>query len=241
MKTCAIMALMAVAGATGAVNAQPLGTATYSLQFSNGLNTITLGPGQSTTVSVFVSFNPGLGAWYLSGPHFTGQVLGLNYGGFSITGTPSGGNPTGSFSLLPGPGHPSLVSPYNFLPGLATMPGTSAGLGHNGVLWGHDFLFTPVHPLPENPGKVWTGIFTINPGSTPGQINLAFAGLTATGIDVSLGPIANMAIPLVADFVSNPGVGGTIFVPSPASLGLLGFAGLGAMSRRRLASGPRGD
>ncbi len=236
MKTRLIMALTAVAGAAAAANAQTLGTATYSLRFSNGLNTITLGPGQSTTVSVFVSFDPGLNAWVGSAPPLQGQVLGLNNGGFSITGTGVGGG-TGNFSVpavIPGPPpqHPALQAPWNFLPGIATNQGTSSGASHNGVLWGHMFM-GPVHPLPANPAFVWKGTFTIGAGSTSGQIDLAFTGLATTGIDVSSGPIANMGIPWVADYASDPGVGGTIFVPAPASLALLVLGGLVALRRRR--------
>ncbi len=226
MKISAIMALMAVAGAA---NAQS-GTATYSLQFGNGLNTIALGPGQSTTVTVYVSFDPGIGAQVGSALPLMGTVLGLNNGGFSITGTPGGGNATGNFSVLPGPGHPSLIAPYNFLPGVATNQGTSAGNSHNGVVWGHAFIFTPVHPLPENPGKIWTGTFTTDAGSTSGQMNLAFTGLAVTGIDVNPSLVW---FPWVAEFASDPGIGGTIFVPAPAGLALFGLIGIAALTRRR--------
>jgi PEP-CTERM motif len=223
------MALSVTAGAAAAANAQPPGIATYSLQCGNGENTIILGPGQSTTVSVFVSFDPGIGAQVGTAMPLQGEVLGLNNGGFSITGTPSGGNATGGF------GQPQQLFPYIPPPGPAPFPtqGTSVGNSHNGVLWGHQFIFTPVHPLPENPGKVWTGIFTMAAGSTSGQINLAFTGLSLTGIDVSRGPISQGAIPWVADFASSPGVGGTIFVPAPATLALLGLGGLLAFGRRR--------
>ncbi len=80
---------------------------------------------------------------------------------------------------------------------------------------------------------MWKGVFTMGAGSTSGQINLAFTGLALTGIDVSSGPISQGAIPWVATFDSSPGVGGTIFVPAPAAFALLGFAGLGALRRRR--------
>jgi MYXO-CTERM domain-containing protein len=232
MRVRTIMAVSATAGAAAAASAQPPGIATYSLQFGNGENTIVLGPGQSTTVTVFVSFEPGIGAQVGSALPLQGEVLGLNNGGFSITGTPRGGNATGNFSLLPG--MLSLIPPYNFpKPSL----GTSAGNSHNGVLWGHGFIFTPVHPLPENPGKIWTGLFTMGAWATSGQINFAFTGLTGTGIDVSSGPISQGAIPWVADFTSSPGVGGTIFVPAPAGLTLLGLGGLVALGRRRSRPG----
>ncbi len=233
MKTLANMALMAVAGAAAAASAQPLGTATYSLRFSNGLNTITLGPGQSTTVSVFVSFNPGVGAWVGSAPPLQGQVLGLNNGGFSITGTSVGGG-TGNFSVpavIPGPPvqHPALQAPYNFLPGIATNQGTSSGASHNGVIWGHGFF--QFYPPAANPGFVWQATFTAT--SATGSIQLAFTGLPVTQIDVSSGPIGSMTIPWVADYASDPGVGGTIFVPAPAGLALAGLGGFVALRRLR--------
>ncbi len=236
MKTRSMAALAVVFGAAAPAAAQAtFGTATYSLQFGNGLNAIALAPGQSTTVTVYVAFSPGIGAQVGSAPPLQGLVLGLNYGGFSITGTPSGGNAAGNFSVpavIPGPPvqHPALQFPYNFLPGVGTNQGTSAGNSHNGVIWGHGFLLTPVHPLPENPGRVWMGAFTMDAGSTSGQINLAFTGLTNTGIDVNT-PFGS--IPWVADFASNPGAGGTIFVPAPAGLALFGLTGVVALGRRR--------
>jgi hypothetical protein len=232
MKTRAIMALVTVAGAAAAANAQTGGQATYSLQFSNGTNSITLTAGQSTSVSVFVSFTPGIGSQYGTAAPLQGEILGLNNGGFSITGA-GVGTATGNFGVLAGTGHPSLTAPYNFLPGVATNQGTSAGNSQNGVLWGHQFIFSPVHPLPANPAKVWEGTFTMGAGATNGQINLSFTGMAATGVDVSSGPPSAGAIPWVADFASNAGAGGTILVPAPASLALLGLGGLVALRRRR--------
>jgi hypothetical protein len=231
LRTPAIVALMSFSGA--ATSAQTLGTATYSLRFGNGLNTITLGPGQSTTVSVFVSFDPGIGAWIGSAPPLQGEIRGLHNGGFSITGSSVGGG-TGNFSVPPGTGHPALQAPWNFLPGIATNQGTSSGASHNGVLWGHAFMGgSPAHPLPVNPALLWKGTFTIGAGSTSGQIDLAFTGLATTGIDVSSGPPSQGGIPWVADFASNPGIGGTIIVPAPASLALLGIGWILTMPRRR--------
>jgi hypothetical protein len=222
-----ITTLVSIAGAAVAANAQTGGVATYSLQFSNGTNVISLLPGQSTTVSVFVSFNPGLGAPYGTAPPLQGFVLGANNGAFSITGTPSG-TASGTFGVLPGTGHPSLMPPYNFLPGIATNQGTSTGLSHDGVIWGHAFLF--IQQWAFNPAKVWEGTFTV---TSAGNITFAFTGLAATGIDVSSGPVSVGAIPWVAEFATSPGVGGMIVIPAPASLALLGLGGVIAVRRRR--------
>ncbi len=227
MKTRAIMTLVAVAGAAVAANAQTGGTATYSIQFSNGTNSISLTAGQSTSVSVFVSFDPGLGASYGTALPLQGVILGANNGGFSIGGVGSGGG-SGNFGVLPGAGHPSLMAPYNFLPGVATNQGTAAGNNLNGVLWGHQFIFSPVHPLPANPAKVWEGTFTM---VTNGQVDFSFNGMALTGIDVSSGPVAAGAIPWVADFASSGGT--AVITPAPASLALLGLGGLVALRRRR--------
>ncbi len=241
MKTRAIMTLVAVAGAAVAANAQTGGTATYSIEFSNGTAAMTLDPTGvlapiSTSVSVFVTINPVLNSPYGTAPPLQGFIFGHNNGAFSITGTGAGGG-SGNFSVpavIPGPPpqHPALAFPYNFLPGVATNQGTSSGDDHNGVLWGHGFYFTPVHQLPATKAKVWEGTFTATSGV--GSMSLAFTGLALTGVDVSSGPIANMAIPWVADFASNGGQGGNItFIPAPASLALLGLGGLVALRRRR--------
>jgi hypothetical protein len=239
MSIRAIMALAAVAGSAGTASAQP-GTATYSLQFGNGLNTITLGPGQSTTVSVFVSFDPGIGAWIGSAPPLQGEIRGLHNGGFSITGSSVGGGAC-NFSVPAGTGHPALQSPYNLLPGILTNQGKSSGASHNGVVWSKSLFYgAPVHPLPANPGFVWKGVFTAT--SETGAVQLAFTDLAITGIDVSSGPIHLGAIPWIADFTSDPGIGGTIFVPTPASLALLGIGGVVTLARRQRSplESPRG-
>jgi hypothetical protein len=232
-----ITALVSIAGAAVFANAHTGGVATYSLQFSNGTNVISLLPGQSTTVSVFVSFNPGLDAPYGTAPPLQGFVLGANNGGFSITGTASG-TASGTFGVLPGAGHPSLMPPYNFLPGIATNQGTSTGLSHDGVLWGHAFLF--IQPWAFNPAKVWEGTFTMSAGANVGHITFAFTGLAATGIDVSQGPVSVGAIPWVAEFATSPGVGGMIVIPAPASLALLGLGGVVAVRHRRGTRRARG-
>jgi MYXO-CTERM domain-containing protein len=230
MRALLIRALIAVAGAATAANAQPLGTATYFLKFSNGSNIIALGPGQSTTVSVYVSFEPGIGATIGSAPPLQGPVLGLHNGSFSISGFASGGF-FGVFSVpAPGTTHPALIAPYNFLPGVLTHQGTSVGMSHNGVIWGMGFQFTPVHPLPANPAKVWEGVFTSITGGHP--MIFSITGLGSTGILTSSGPVFAGNIPWIATFASDPGQGGLI-VPAPAGLALLGLGGLVGFRRRR--------
>ncbi len=224
--------LLALAAFASVADAQTLGTATYHMQFGNGTNQIVLGPGESTTVTVLVSFNPGIGVVIGSAPPLQGPVLGLNDGAFSITGTPSGGA-TGNFGLLPGPNHPSLVWPFNFLAGLATLPGTPAGNSLNGVVWGMSLWWVPPggHPAPWNPAAVWTGTFTVAPASGAGLINLAFTALGPTGIVVS-GPTPG-SLPWVATYGTDPGPGATIIVPAPAAALALALAGIAAARRAR--------
>ncbi len=224
--------LLAWAALATAAEAQTLGTATYHIRFGNGSNQVFLAPGESTTVTVLVSFNPGIGAIIGSAPPLQGPVLGLNDGAFSITGAPSGGA-TGNFAVLPGANHPSLVAPYNYLPGVGAMPGTPAGNSLNGVIWGMGFVVWPPHPLPANPGTVWKGTFTVSAASGPGQIDLAFTGLGDTGILAVMTASTNN-FTWIATFSSSPGAGGTIFtIPAPAGLALLGFGGLVAPRHRR--------
>ncbi len=231
-RSCCSPCLLAAAAFASAADAQTLGTATYHIEFGNGSNQVFLAPGESTTVTVLVSFSPGIGVVIGSAPPLQGPVLGLNDGSFSITGTPSGGGATGNFGLLPGPNHPSLVAPYNWLPGIATQPGTPAGNSVNGVVWGLGFLFQPLHPLPANPGVVWTGTFTVAPASGGGTIDLAFTGLGPTGILVSSSPPGG-AIPWVATYGSAPGLGATIVVPGPAAALAFALAGIPAARRSR--------
>jgi hypothetical protein len=154
--------LLSLAVLATAAEAQTLGTATYHIEFGNGSNQVSLAPGQSTTVTVLLSFDPGIGTVIGSAPPLQGPILGLNDGGFSVTGTPSGGA-TGNFAVLPGTGHPSLAAPYNFLPGIATTQGTPVGNSLSSVIWGMNIW--ELHPLPANPGVVWSGTFTLAPAS----------------------------------------------------------------------------
>ncbi len=224
-----IPALLACAGLAPASLGCTLGTATYHIRFGNGTTQVSLGPGESTTVTVLVAFDPGIGSVVGPWPPLQGQVLGLHTGSFSVTGTPIGGA-TGTFAVLPGPNHPSLVWPYNFLPGSATQQGTAAGNSLSGVIWGMAFLFTPWHPLPENPGVVWTGTFTVAPASGPGRIDLSFTGLGLTGIAATQNPFTQWFLP---DYSSDPGPGATIYVPAPAAALALALAGTPAARRSR--------
>ncbi len=148
MRKGVIGALAALAGTSAPVIGRQ--SATYSIAFGSpiGPNTVALSPGQSVSVYVNVAFSPPVGALATTPAGVTGTVLGLAGGGFSIELT--GAN----FPIIWSA--PALVFPYNTPPG-----STGAGCYNlEGVLWDTGPLAAPPHPLPHNPGTVWTGNWT---------------------------------------------------------------------------------
>ncbi len=220
MKTRAITALVAAAGAATAASAQV--TATYSIAFGapNGPNTITLPQGASTSVYVNVTY-----AGQAPNP-----ILGLADGGFSLTGLASGGA-TGGWGVDSNTASPtySLPNPWGAqaVGGLGVSVGTPAGNANlNGVIWGYGFLFNSNHTSPGNPATVWQGTFTAT--SATGVFNVSFTGLEPSNVFTNTAPF-----PTPVGATSLPGVGGVITIPAPASLALLGLGGLVALRRRR--------
>ncbi len=220
MKTRHLIAVLAVAGTTTAAGAQ-FG-ATYSIAFGapNGPNTIVLGLGQSTSVFVNITH---------SGSVPANPILGFANGGFSITGVSIGNGPAGTWSVDSNTASPtySLPDPWGAqtVSGLGVSVGTPNGMNVDGVLWGYGFLLSTAHPSPQNPATVWQGTFTVTSGPS---ISLTLTGLEPTAVFLQTPPL-----PTPVWAMSLPGVGGTIIVPAPVGLALLGLGGMAALRRRR--------
>lgn len=226
MKTRAISALAAIAGAAAA-HAQTQGVATYHFVFNspaalggNGTNQITVGPGAVVNTTVLVELSPGLGQPL---PPHPGVIWGIADGGMTLSGT----GPTGLGSW----GNLTVPIPYNFLYGLATTSGTIAGYNVTGAIWGTGAPWIVPIGLPgaiTNPDNVWGGQFTASL-TNAGTVSFTFTALEPTNVWVGHPPL-----PFGVNFQNNAGPGGSIsIIPAPSGLALLGLGGLVAFRRRR--------
>ncbi len=230
MKDHAKIALVAAAGLTPVAAAQHV--ATYQVRFGNNASVITLAPGQSTTVTVRVSIDPGIGAPVTTGP-LTGTVLGINDGAFTLSADAPPGV-AGAWS------NRVLQAPYNVLSPFITTPGTVVGLSVNGVYWGMGFLFSPSHPMPANTVTVWTGTFTASASSGFGSLHLSADALLPTGVNATSSP---ETLPF-ASYYDTSGEPGTIHVmcyPDCNLSGVLTIADFACFQTRFVAGDPYAD
>ena len=217
MKTRAILALTAVAGLAAAASAQN----GLSIRFANGTNAITVAPGTAVPVQVFANV-PANGTniqWTTNGgTGQTGQMAGFNSALFNLNS--NGGSWSGN-TLGPGMVGPPFGNPGTNGPG--GVSGIGAGVGFGSPIAGPSVL-------------IWSGTITV--GASDIALNTNFTNVGSPpngpyqGIEVALSGI----IPglNVTHYLTNlPNATGTITVPAPASLALLGLGGLVAARRRR--------
>jgi hypothetical protein len=224
MKNCGTIGLAAVAGLAHVAAAQHV--ATYQVRFGNNASVVTLVPGQSTTVSVRVSIEPGIGAPVTTGP-LSGTVIGINDGAFNLSADAPAGV-TGAWS------NRVLQSPYNWLVPINTTPGTVVGLGVNGVYWGMGFLFSPSHPVPTNTVTIWTGTFTASPSSGFGVLHLSPDALLPTGVNATDGT-PNIPFAAYYDAVGVPGTINVMCYPDCDLSGILTIADFACFQTRFVA------
>ena len=221
MKTRAILALTALAAAAGTAVAQP----TLVVRFSNGTNAINVAPGTAVPVQIFASGMPAVGTnipWTTGGgTGQIGQYAGYVSSLFNVNGSTTGTATWSGLTIAP----PFVGPPFG-------NAGTAAGTNVNGVNIGVGFNA----PVTGGEFLLWSGTVTV--GSQNVNINPALQPVGAppngpyTGFEVALsGIIPNL---IVTHYVqTSNGLGGTITVPAPASLALLGLGGLVAARRRR--------
>jgi hypothetical protein len=212
MKTRAILALTAVAGIASVANAQ----AGLAIRFSNGTNAITVAPNAAVPVQV----------WAVGLP--IGSVIPWTSGGGSGAPGTVVGFESVLFNLL-GSGGTWSGGAINLASGLSPLSGagTAAGSNYNNINPG--IAFNP--PIAQTSFMLWSGTLTV--GSSNVNLNTLILPVGAppeTGIAVSL----NTGLPFnVQQFIQSANGTGTITVPAPASLALLGLGGLVAGRRRR--------
>jgi hypothetical protein len=200
MKRCVFVAT--VAGLAGALGAQ-----TPSFQYSvQGPGVLAIG--QTGTITVLCGFSPGVG-----GAVTGGTVLGLSSGTFNV------GSTSGSWSANVG------IAPYNFLPGVATNPGTPVGSNVNGVIWGNGFGPPLGTVSTVNPTPVWQATFTM----TAATALITITPVGAHGIWY-MPPVGGISSEL-----TSTNVAGTTFsiVPAPGAAALITAGALFALRRRR--------
>ncbi len=200
MKTRHVVAVLAVAGAPAAAGAQV--SATYSIAFGSpsGPNTTTLAVGQ--TVDVFVKITH-------SGSAST-PIIGFQGGGFSISGASIAGG-AGMWSIDYNTASPTYSLPYPWgAQCICQGPslGKPSGNSLNGVVWWAGFLFTTVHPAPQNPANVWRGTFT---AGSEGTVNFTFTALEPTNV-FTVNPTNPAGIPGAVAALSLPGIGGSVTI-----------------------------
>lgn len=221
MKTRAILALTALAAAAGTAVAQPA----LRVEFSNGTNAISVAPGTAVPVSIYATGLPAIGTaipWTTNGgTGQPGQYAGWNSVLMNMNGTTTGTASWSGMTIAPGFAGPPFGN-----------AGTASGTNVTGINIG--VAFQP--PVTTADFLLWSGTVTV--GNENVNINPAIQPTGAppqgpyTGFEVSLsGVIPNL---LVTHFIqTSNGLGGTITVPAPASLALLGLGGLVAARRRR--------
>lgn len=217
------IAVLGVLAATGFAVAQE--SATMMIQISQA----TLNPGESTNVSVWASYTPGVGGaavWNtLGGTGQPGSVLGFSAALFHLVGSPAGGV-IGSWSNLQlGPGATNL----------GTSAGTIGGFSVNTVMWGTGFG-PPIAPAgTANPILLWSGTFTAALNTGMGTVGLGtnvFGGAPAPNkVRVWLDVGAPVAAEDAWD-VQN-GNGTISIIPAPGAAALLALAGMAGLRRRR--------
>jgi hypothetical protein len=218
MKTRAILALTALAGAASMAVAQP------ALQFRlNGTNsnTVSVAPGAAVNVAVWAVGMPAVGTsmpWTTPpGTGQAGQYAGFLSALFNVSGDSGSWSNNTIAPPFVGPpfGNPGVIAGSN-------VNGINTGVGFNPPVTGSEFM-------------LWSGTLTV--GSS--TVNLAAtlqptSSPPQTGFEVALNNIIPGAPTLiVSHFIQTGNATGTINVPAPASLALLGLGGLVAGRRRR--------
>ncbi len=215
--------------------------ATYQVRFANGLSTINLAPGQSTTVHMHVSFEPGVGGAAVNGP-LSGPVAGLSDGAFDIAGQAPPGV-TGAWTIDISPFSPGFALPNPWgaqsIGSLSVYPGITSGISVGGVYWGYGFLLGTPHPFPQNPAMIWRATFTAAAGSDPGLIQLNPVPLLDTGVFVGY----SAGLPFVAYFKpqSAPATITIICYPDCDASGALTIADFGCFQSKFVAQDPYAD
>ena len=187
-------ALVAVAGVAAAASAQSI-----NIDVANP----TLGPGESTTVTLSAGYG---------GSDYAIAGVALDF----ISSVGSDG-----WSDL------ALIAPMN---GPGTSFGAPSGTGVDGIIAGQlNFPPAMIYAVADNPIAFWSATYTA-PADVPAGFTVDLSTNTSR-FDVYVARDSSRSESRLADLAE--GAGSINVVPAPASLALLGLGGLAAARRRR--------
>ena len=205
-----IRPLLVVAAATAAHAQTP--AFTYEFQIAQPV----LQPGQTTTVTVLVSFTPDINE-PISTPAGPLLVFGASRGGFDLHAD------AGSWTLG-APPWGSFLAPY-----MGPSQGTVAGSNVEGVAWGG--LFGPIlcTTCLTNPAALWRATFTAP--QEPGPIQLAAIPVG----DHAVWAWDGIKLPTIEVFSQQTTGGAAVItvIPAPAAWPIAALAAIGARRPRR--------
>lgn len=252
----------AAAGLFAAVTSPSYGSLTIDLRAADGSKTVTVTPNQVVPLQVFAIVNGSTGGngtadeafqsfqgSFLSTPVLGGSAIG-NFGTLSATG----------FLSTFGTVQPGTQKELNNLPGLDLGEINNSNLTQNPTYNFNNYAAirtgnNPINAQTAGPFQVpvtvsgdtttfqigtinWTVTTTPNSGST--TLNFVPRFDISQGTTTASQQEANAALWYENGVQKDPTLGTyaagspiTVFTPEPASLGLLGFAGLGLLARRR--------